>query len=185
MTEDLIKESSKKMKLATEHLLIELGRVRTGRASLSLLEGIKMDYYGVPTPLNQVATLGTPDGHTITIQPWDSSVLKLIEKAIQTSDIGLSPSNDGKVIRLSIPSLTTERRQQLVKTIKKYSEECKVAIRNLRREFNDKVKNLEKEHAISQDEHKRIQEKIQKITDQHIAEVDKVVQAKEKDLLAV
>ena len=144
-----------------------------------------MDYYGVPTPLNQVATLGTPDGHTITIQPWDSSVLKLIEKAIQTSDIGLSPSNDGKVIRLSIPSLTTERRQQLVKTIKKYSEECKVAIRNLRREFNDKVKNLEKEHAISQDEHKRIQEKIQKITDQHIAEVDKVVQAKEKDLLAV
>ncbi|OGW22039.1 MAG: ribosome recycling factor, partial [Nitrospinae bacterium RIFCSPLOWO2_12_FULL_47_7] len=146
---------------------------------------IKMDYYGVPTPLNQVATLGTPDGHTITIQPWDSSVLKLIEKAIQTSDIGLSPSNDGKVIRLSIPSLTTERRQQLVKTIKKYSEECKVAIRNLRREFNDKVKNLEKEHAISQDEHKRIQEKIQKITDQHIAEVDKVVQAKEKDLLAV
>ena len=185
MTEDLIKESEKKMKSAIERMLLDLSRVRTGRASLSLLEGIKMDYYGVPTPLNQVATLGTPDSHTITIQPWDASVLKAIEKAIQTSDIGISPSNDGKIIRLNIPSLTGERRQQLVKSIKKYSEEGKVAIRNIRREFNDKVKNLEKGHAISQDEHKRIQDKIQKITDQNIAEIDKIIQTKEKDLLAV
>lgn len=185
MTEDLIKESEKKMKHAIEHLLLELSRVRTGRASLSLLEGVKVDYYGVPSPLSQVATLGTPDSHTITIQPWDTSVLKLIEKAIQTSDIGIPPSNDGKTIRLSIPPLTTERRQQMVKMIKKYSEESKVSIRNIRREFNDKAKNLEKDHTISQDEHKRIQDKVQKTTDHYIAEVDKVVQAKEKDLLAV
>lgn len=185
MSEDLIKESDKKMKASIDRLLLELSRVRTGRASLSILEGVKVDYYGVPTPLNQVATMGTPDSHTITIQPWDASVLKLIEKAIQTSDVGISPSNDGKVIRLNIPALTGERRQQLVKSIKKHSEDCKVAIRNVRREFNDKIKHLEKEHAISQDEHKRIQDKIQKITDQHIAEVDKIVQTKEKDLLAV
>jgi ribosome recycling factor len=184
MTENLIKETEKKMKHSTEHLVQEMGRVRTGRASLSLLEGVKLDYYGTPTPLNQVATLGTPDSHTITIQPWDASVLKLIEKAIQTSDIGLSPSNDGKIIRLNIPPLTTERRQQMVKSIKKYAEESKIAIRNIRREFNDKIKHLEKDHAISQDEHKRIQDKIQKITDQYIAEVDKIALAREKDILA-
>jgi ribosome recycling factor len=184
MSDDLIKDSDKKMKSSIDRLLVELSRVRTGRASISLLEGVKVDYYGTLTPLNQVATLGTPDSHTITVQPWDASVLKLIEKAIQTSDVGLSPSNDGKIIRLSVPALTGERRQQMVKSIKKHSEDCKVAIRNIRREFNDKVKHLEKEHAISQDEHKRIQDKIQKITDQHIVEVDKIVQTKEKDLLS-
>lgn len=185
MTENLIKETEKKMKHSIDHLVLEMSKVRTGRASLSLLEGVKVDYYGTPTPLNQVATLGTPDSHTITIQPWDTSVLKLIEKAIQTSDIGLSPSNDGKIVRLNIPPLTTERRQQLVKSVKKYAEESKIAIRNVRREFNDKVKSLEKDHAISQDEHKRIQDKIQKMTDQFIAEVDKIAQSREKDILAV
>lgn len=185
MTENLIKESEKKMKQATEHLLHELSKVRTGRASVSMLEGIKVDFYGVPTPVNQVATLGTPDGHTVTIQPWDASILKSIEKAIQTSDIGLPPSNDGKVIRLNIPPLTTERRQQMVKTIKKYSEDCKVAMRNVRRESNDKLKAMEKDHSISQDEHKKTQDKIQKITDHHIAEVDKIIQAREKDIMAV
>lgn len=185
MTENLIKETEKKMKHSIDHLVLEMSKVRTGRASLSLLEGVKLDYYGTPTPLNQVATLGTPDSHTITIQPWDTSVLKLIEKAIQTSDIGLSPSNDGKIVRLNIPPLTTERRQQLVKSVKKYAEESKIAIRNVRREFNDKVKSLEKDHAISQDEHKRIQDKIQKMTDQFIAEVDKIAQSREKDILAV
>ncbi len=185
MTENLIKETEKKMKHSIDHLILEMSKLRTGRASLSLLEGVKLDYYGTPTPLNQVATLGTPDSHTITIQPWDTSVLKLIEKAIQTSDIGLSPSNDGKIVRLNIPPLTTERRQQLVKSVKKYAEESKIAIRNVRREFNDKVKSLEKDHAISQDEHKRIQDKIQKMTDQFIAEVDKIAQSREKDILAV
>ncbi|MBI5428561.1 MAG: ribosome recycling factor [Nitrospinae bacterium] len=185
MIDDLIKESEKKMKHSLDHLRLELGKVRTGRASLSLLEGIKVDYYGNPTPLNQVATLGTPDSHTIAIQPWDHSVIKIIEKAIQASDLGLSPSNDGKVVRLNIPPLTTERRQQMAKTVKKLAEECRVAIRNVRREANEKVKAQEKNHAISQDDHKRLQDRIQKATDQSIAEVDKIAQSKEKDLLEV
>ena len=181
--DDLLSESERKMKVSVDHMRIELGKVRTGRASLALVEDIKVDYYGDPTPLAQAATLATPDSKTITIAPWDASLLPLIEKAIQTSDLGLNPSNDGKLIRLTIPPLTTERRQQLGKVVKKYAEESKVAIRNVRREFNDKLKAKEKAHEISKDDEKRGHDQIQKVTDKIIEEVDRIIQAKEKDVL--
>ena len=183
--DNLLSESERKMKLSVDHMQIELGKVRTGRASLNLVEDIKVDYYGNPTPLAQAATLAIPDSKTITISPWDASLLPVIEKALQTSDLGLNPSNDGKLIRLTIPPLTTDRRQQLGKVVKKYSEECKVAVRNVRREFNDKVKAMEKVHDISKDDEKRGHDQIQKITDKVIEEVDRIIQAKEKDVLEV
>ena len=179
----LIKDSEHKMKASIDHLHIDLGKVRTGRASVALVEDIKVDYYGNSTPLAQAATLGIPDSKTITIAPWDSSILPVIEKAIQGSDLGLTPSNDGKMIRLTIPPLTTERRQQLTKVVKKYGEDCKVAIRNVRREFNDKLKAMEKDSSISKDEERSGHDQIQKATDKYVAEVDKIVQGKEKDVL--
>ncbi len=185
MIEQLLKESESKMGYSLDHLRTDLAKLRTGRASLAILEDIKVDYYGNPTPLNQVGTLAVPDPSTITIQPWDSTVLKDIEKAVQSSDLGLTPNNDGKLIRLTIPPLTQERRQQLGKVVKKHAEECRVAIRNLRRVFNDKVKALEKKHEISQDESHNYIDKMQKITDAHIGDVDKIAQAKEKDIMEV
>ena len=178
-----IKDSEQKMKGAIDHLHIELGKVRTGRASVALVEDIKIDYYGNPAPLSQAATLGVPDSKTITISPWDSSLVPVIEKAIQGSDLGLTPSNDGKTIRLTIPPLTTDRRLQLTKVVKKYGEECKVAIRNIRRDFNDKLKAMEKDHSLSKDEERKGHDEIQKATDKFVAEVDKIVQGKEKDVL--
>ena len=171
------------MKGAIDHLHVELGKVRTGRASVALVEDIKIDYYGNPSPLTQAATLGVQDSKTITIAPWDSSMLPVIEKAILGSDLGLTPSNDGKIIRLIIPPLTTDRRQQLTKVVKKYGEECKVAIRNIRRDFNDKLKSMEKDHSLSKDEERKGHDEIQKTTDKYVAEVDKIVQGKEKDVL--
>ncbi len=185
MMEALLKECETKMGYSLAHLRTELAKLRTGRASLAILEGIKLDYYGTPTPLSQVATLGVPDSSTLTIQPWDASILKDIEKAVQTSDLGLNPTNDGKLVRLAIPPLTQERRQQLGKLVKKDAEEGRVAIRNIRRDFNDKVKTAEKKHEISEDESHKLIERMQKITDKHIADVDKIAQAKEKDILEV
>ena len=181
--ENHIKDSEQKMKGAIDHLHVELGKVRTGRASVALVEDIKIDYYGNPSPLTQAATLGVQDSKTITIAPWDSSMLPVIEKAILGSDLGLTPSNDGKIIRLVIPPLTTDRRQQLTKVVKKYGEECKVAIRNIRRDFNDKLKSMEKDHSLSKDEERKGHDVIQKTTDKYVAEVDKIVQGKEKDVL--
>jgi len=181
--DNLIKDSERKMKVSIDHLHIELGKVRTGRASVSLVEDLKIDFYGNPTPLAQTATLGVPDSKTITIAPWDTSMLPVIDKAIQGSDLGLTPSNDGKVIRLTIPPLTTDRRQQLTKVVKKYGEDCKVALRNVRREFNDKLKAMEKNHSLSKDEERKGHDSIQKATDKYVAEVDKIVQGKEKDVL--
>lgn len=181
--EELIKETERKMKSAIEHLHVELGKVRTGRASVSLVEDIKIDYYGNLTPLAQAATLGAPDSKTLTIAPWDASLLPVIEKAIQSSDLGLTPSNDGKVIRLIIPPLTTERRQQLTKVVKKYGEDGKVAIRNVRRECNEKLKAMEKDGSLSKDEERKGYDIIQKSTDKFVAEVDKIIQGKEKDVL--
>ena len=171
------------MKVSIDHLHAELGKVRTGRASISLVEDIKIDYYGSATPLAQTATLGVPDSKTITIAPWDVSMLPLIEKAIQTSDLGLTPSSDGKMVRLTIPPLTTERRQQLTKVVKKYGEDCKIAIRNVRREFNDKLKAMEKDNALSKDQEHKGHDDVQKITDKYVTEVDQVVQGKEKDVM--
>ena len=183
--ENLFKDCERKMKNSLSHLRQELSRLRTGTANGAILEGIKIDYYGNPTPLNQVATLGVPDSQTITIQPYDVSVLKDVEKAILASDLGLTPNNDGKLIRLNIPPLTGERRQQLVKVLKKYTEEGKVAIRNVRRDFNDKLKTMEKKHEVSEDAGKKGLEKLQKITDECIKEAEKLSEAKEKDILNI
>lgn len=185
MIAEIIQEVEKKMGVSIDHLHHELGKLRTGQASVALLDDLKVDYYGNPTPLSQVATLGTPDSQTLSIQPWEVSVLKEIEKAIQASDLGLTPNNDGKSIRLTIPPLTNERRQQLVKLVKKYAEECKVAIRNVRKHMNDKLKKSEKNHEISEDESHKGVDDIQKITDKFVAEVDKISQAKEKDMMDV
>jgi len=181
--EQLLKDCQAKMSHSQDHLRGELAKLRTGQASLAILEGVKVDFYGTPTPLSQAATLGVPDSSTITIQPWDASILKDIEKALQASDLGLTPNSDGKMIRLHIPPLTQERRQQLAKMVKKYGEECRVAIRNIRREFNDKVKAREKSHEISEDESRKYIDKLQKVTDSQIGLADKTVQEKEKDVL--
>ena len=183
--ENLFEDCERKMKNSLSHLRQELSRLRTGTANGAILEGIKIDYYGNPTPLNQVATLGVPDSQTITIQPYDVSVLKDVEKAILASDLGLTPNNDGKLIRLNIPPLTGERRQQLVKIVKKYAEESKVAIRNVRRDFNDKLKTMEKNHEVSEDDGKKGLEKLQKITDKYIKEAAKLSETKEKEILNV
>ncbi|PIP72262.1 MAG: ribosome recycling factor [Nitrospinae bacterium CG22_combo_CG10-13_8_21_14_all_47_10] len=185
MIANLIQDAQKKMGVSIDHLHHELGKLRTGRASVALVDDLKVDYYGTPTLLSQVATLGTPDNQTLTIQPWESSILKDIEKAIQSSDIGLTPNNDGKMIRLAIPPLTSERRLQLVKLVKKYSEDCKVAIRNIRRDVNDKLKKAEKNHEISKDESHKAVDDIQKMTDKFVAEVDKISQTKEKDMMEI
>ena len=161
----------------------ELKRIRTGRASLSLMDGIRVDYYGTQTPLNQMASLAVPESRLITIQPWDVSVIKDIEKAILKSDLGLTPSNDGKLIRISIPPLTEERRKQLVKVVYKKGEEHRVAVRNQRRDANDLLKSLKKDGEISEDDAFKAQDQIQKITDEHIKLVDEVCKDKEKEIL--
>ncbi len=163
----------------------ELGKIRTGRASLTILDGIAIFYYGQSTPLNQVATLTVPDSRTIAIQPWDSQVIPLIEKSIASTSLGLNPVNDGKIIRLPIPPLTEERRKELVKTVKRMAEDARVAVRNVRREFMDKVKGIEKNKEISEDELKRFQEEIQKVTDSFVKEVDTILQEKEKEILEI
>ena len=179
-----IKDSEQKMKASIDHLHIELGKVRTGRASVALVEDIKIDYYGNTTPLAQAATLGVPDSKTITIAPWDSSLIPVIEKAIQSSDLGLTPSNDGKAIRLTIPPLTTDRRQQLTKVVKKYGEDCKVAIRNVRRDGMEALKEDEKKKEISEDDRKRREEDVQKLTDEYVKQADEAAAHKEKEILS-
>jgi ribosome recycling factor len=166
-----------------EALKRELQRIRTGRASLSVLDGIKVDYYGTATPLNQMATLAVPESRLITIQPWDASVIKDIEKAILKSDLGLTPSNDGKILRISIPPLTEERRKELVKVVHKVCEEHKVTARNIRRDSNDLLKSLKKDGDISEDEAFRSQDEVQKITDEHIKLIDECYSEKEKEIL--
>ena len=161
----------------------ELKRIRTGRASLSLLDAIRVDYYGTVTPLNQMATLAVPESRLITIQPWDASVLKDIEKAVLKSDLGLTPSNDGKIIRLAIPPLTEERRKELVKVVHKMCEDHKVAARNIRRDSNDLLKSLKKDGDISEDDAFKAQDETQKITDQFISKIDEIYKEKEKEIL--
>jgi ribosome recycling factor len=175
----------KKMRTSLDAFRKELNSIRTGRASLSLLDGINVQYYGVPTPLNQVATLSVPESRLITIQPWDSSVIGEVEKAILKSDLGLTPSSDGRVIKIPIPALTEERRKQLVRVVKKLGEDCKVAIRNVRREGNDDIKNLERDKKISEDELRRAQDQVQKLTDRYIAMAEQVSAQKEKEVMEI
>ena len=175
----------RKMKSSLDAFRKELNSIRTGRASLSLLDGLTVQYYGVSTPLNQVATLSVPESRLITIQPWDGSIIGEVEKAILKSDLGLTPSNDGRVIKIPIPPLTEERRRQLARAVKKLGEDCKVAIRSIRREGNDDVKNLEKDKKISEDELRRAQDQVQKLTDKYIAITDQVAAQKEKEVMEV
>jgi ribosome recycling factor len=185
MLEEVNVEVEDKMERSLAALRKELSRIRTGRASLALLDNVTVDYYGTPTPLSQMATLAVPESRLITIQPWDKSQLGIIEKAIQKSDLGLTPVNDGKVIRLSIPPLTEERRKALVKQVKKIGEETKIALRNIRREGNDSLKALEKAKKISEDDQRRGQEQIQKTTDGFTTEVDEILHLKEREVLEV
>jgi ribosome recycling factor len=185
MLSALYQDTEAKMEKSIESLGRELATIRTGRASLSILDGINLDYYGASSPLNQVATLSVPESRLIVIQPWDPSVIKDIEKAIMRSDLGLTPNNDGKVIRIPIPPLTEERRLQLVKVVKRHGEEGKIAIRNVRRDAIAEAKEFEKEKTISEDELHRAQDEIQKITDRFIDKVDELVEKKEKDILEI
>ncbi|MGG0822710.1 ribosome recycling factor [Paenibacillus turicensis] len=184
MPESVKKSAEERMEKAILALKRDLATLRAGRANSSLLDRIQVDYYGSPTPVNQLANINTPDSRTLMIQPWDKSSLADIERAIQKSDLGLTPANDGTSIRLSIPQLTEERRVELVKLTKKFGEEAKVAIRNIRRDANDDIKKLEKSE-ISEDESRRHQEDVQKATDKFVAEVEKVLSAKEKEIMEV
>lgn len=183
MIDSIYQDSKENMVKAIAALKKDLKRVRTGRASLSLLDGVKVDYYGTLTPVSQLATLAVPESRLITIQPWDTSVIKEIEKAILKSDLGLTPSNDGKIVRIAVPPLTEQRRKELVKVVHKICEEYKVSVRNLRRDANEMVKELKKNSQISEDDAFKSQEKIQKMTDEHIKLVDECYKEKEKEIL--
>ena len=173
------------MEGAIEHLKKELAGLRSGRASLSLLDHLKVDYYGTPTPLRQVGNLSMPDGRLIMIQPWDTTLIKEIEKALITSDLGLNPSNDGKVIRIPVPPLSEERRKELVKVCKKYGEDTKVHIRGIRREGNDELKRLQKDSVLTEDEERRGAAEIQKVTDRETKKVDELLKKKEEEILEI
>ncbi|QDR80525.1 ribosome recycling factor [Sporomusa termitida] len=174
-----------KMKKALENLRREYGSLRAGRATPSLLEKVLVDYYGTPTPVNQVANISVPEPRMIIIQPWEKTMINAIDKAIQKSDLGLMPNSDGVVIRLSIPQLTQERRTEIVKVIHKKAEEARVAIRNLRRDANEGIKKSEKDKSVSEDEVKKAQDDIQKLTDKYIKEVELIMSAKEKEIMEV
>ena len=183
MIDDIYQETKESMSKSIEALERELNRVRTGRASLSILDGIKVDYYGTLTPLNQMATLAVPESRLITIQPWDVSVIKDIEKALLKSDLGLTPANDGKILRISIPPLTEDRRKELVKLVHKMCEEHKVSVRNVRRDSNELLKSLKKDGDISEDQAFKAQDEVQKITDEHVKLIDECYTNKEKEIL--
>lgn len=183
--EAIKKDAQERMDKALVALDREFAKIRTGRASTSLVEDIKVDYYGTPTPISQVASVVVPDSRSLTIQPWDRGAFPLIEKAIMKSDLGLTPVNDGKLIRINIPPLTEDRRKELVKVARKYTEEAKVAIRNIRRDANDSLKKLEKEKTASEDDIKKATEQVQKLTDAQIAKADQKCQAKEKEIMEI
>ncbi|HEX8996063.1 MAG TPA: ribosome recycling factor [Ktedonobacterales bacterium] len=185
MAVDVFADVEHRMKSATEALQRELNTIRTGRATPTLLERLTVDYYGTPTPVQQVATIHATDARTLTIQPWDKSSLGDIEKAIQKSDLGLNPTNDGQVIRLTLPPLTEDRRKDLVKVAHKKVDEAKVAVRNCRRDGHDTLREQEKNKEISADELKRSVDRLQKLTDRYTAELDKLGQAKEQEILSV
>ncbi len=183
MKAEILDETRRKMSKVLEVMAHDLSRVRTGRASVALLEGIKVDCYGTSMPLPQVASLAAPEPRLLTVQPWDPSVLSDIEKAILKSDLGLTPTNDGKIIRLPIPALTTERRKELVKNTKKMGEDAKVALRNVRRDANEQFKKLKNDKQLSEDEAHKAQDEVQKITDDFIKKVDHLAADKEQEIM--
>ena len=184
--QNVLKDLDARMKTALEALGREFASIRTGRASPNLLDAVRVEYYGNPTPLNQMASVTVPDARTIVIQPWEASQLKAIEKAIQIADLGVNPQNDGKLIRLVMPTLTEERRKQLAKSVGKAAEEGRVAVRNIRREANDKLKAMakDKKAPITEDDERRGHDQIQKTTDQYIARIDELQKKKEQEILS-
>jgi ribosome recycling factor len=173
------------MNKVLDNLEKEFSKLRTGRASTSLVEDLKVDYYGTPTPLKQIASISVPDSRSLTIQPWDRNAFGDVEKAIQKSDLGLNPINDGKIIRINIPPLTEERRKELVKLAKKYTEDARVAIRNVRRDANDKLKSMEKDKEITEDDLHKGQDDVQKLTDDKIKQADDILAEKEKEIMEI
>jgi ribosome recycling factor len=182
---DILKDAEHRMKKSVEITRQELARIRTGRATTALLDGIKVDYYGQNLPITKVANVSVADPHLLTVTPWDKSLLPVIEKAILTSDMGLNPINDGNIIRIPIPPLTEERRRELVKLVKKFCEEGKIAIRNVRRDANEHLRKIEKEQHISEDERRRAEEQVQKLTDKYVKEIDALFEQKEKEIMEV
>ena len=185
MQKEAKKRVTEKMDKTIESLKKDLGSIRTGRASLSIFDGIMVDYFGTPSPINHVATLSVPESRLITIQPFDPKTIGDIERAIQKSDLGLNPSNDGKIIRVAIPTLTEERRKEIVKVVQKRGEEAKISLRSIRRDGNDEMKQIEKDAHLSEDETKRAVEEIQKLTDSYIKKVDETVAHKEEEVMEV
>jgi ribosome recycling factor len=181
----MVADAKGRMRSAVDTLLREMATMRTGRATVAMLDGIRVDYYGTPTPLNQVGNLAVPDPTLITLQPWDPSLLPAIERAIRTSDLDLNPQNDGKIIRIPVPALTEERRKNLVKVAHKHAEESRVAVRNVRRDANDHLKKLLKDHDVSEDDEKHALTEIQKLTDQHIEEINAALKKKEAEIMEV
>ena len=183
--DELLLDAEERMEKALAALERDYGKLRTGRATTGLVEDIKVDYYGTPTPIKQLASVAVPDSRTVPIQPWDRGAFALVEKAILKSDLGLTPMNDGKLIRIAIPPLTEDRRKELTKIARKYTEEAKVAIRNIRRDVNDGLKKLEKDKLLSEDELKKAMEDIQKLTDTYVARADAKASAKEKEIMEI
>jgi ribosome recycling factor len=185
MLKDIIKETKIRMETAVEDARRRLASIRTGRASVSILDNITVEYYGTPTPLNQLANISAPEPQLLTVQPWDASVLKLIEKAIQTSDLGINPSNDGKTIRIPIPPLNEERRKQLAKTVRDAAEEHRTAVRNIRRDANENLKKLLKDKKVTEDDERNGLEETQKLTDSYIEKINSLAKAKEVEITTV
>ncbi|MDR3270328.1 MAG: ribosome recycling factor [Peptococcaceae bacterium] len=185
MIKDVLQNAEERMTKAVEALRRELSTIRAGRATPAILDKISVEYYGAATPINQMANISVPEPRILTIQPWDKTSLPNIEKAILKSDLGLNPSSDGSVIRLVIPQLTEQRRQELVKTVKKKTEEARVAVRNIRRDGIEQLKKLEKDHTASEDEVKKAQDTAQKLTDKYVKEVDRILEGKEQEIMEV
>lgn len=185
MVKPILLDAENRMKKAVEVVRDEFSKIRTGKATTALLDGVKVDYYGSMVPLKQIANVGTPDPHTVSVQPWEKVMIQPIEKAILNANLGLNPANDGTLIRVPIPPLNEERRKELVKLIKKFAEEGKVAVRNVRRDAIEHLKKTEKEEHISEDERKRGEQEAQKLTDKHIKDIDGLVALKEKEIMEV
>jgi ribosome recycling factor len=183
MLDDILSDARKAMDKAIKALKKDLTRIRTGRASITTLDDVRVDYYGVPTPLNQVATLSVPEPRLITVQPWEKNLVPAIEKALFKADLGLTPSSDGQIIRLPVPALTEERRREMAKNIKRMGEDAKVSVRSARRDANDTLKMLEKEKEITEDELKRTEKDVQQLTDEFVGTIDSVVESKEKEVM--
>jgi ribosome recycling factor len=183
MFKDIINEANEKFKTVKDDYLKQISKFRTGRASITVLDNISVDYFGTPTPLNQLATLSVPESNLIMIQPWDSNIINDVEKAIRSSNLDLNPISDGKVIKLPIPPLDEQRRMEIVKTLKKYNEERKTQIRNIRRDYRDKIKKMKDDKDISEDDEKKFYEQFQKIVDEKITELENITKDKEKHIL--